>query len=61
MEISDQDKAMLNNVHTVFYKARLIDSPDLAVLGVQFTQFMQRLMPPPKKEPMMKNADEKKK
>ena len=55
MELNEKDKAMLNSVHTVFYKARLIDSPDLAQLGLQFTQFMQRLMapqppPPPEKK-----------
>lgn len=64
MEITEQDKAMLNNVHSVFYKARLIDSPDLANLGLMFTQFMQRLMPPAApaaKGPMLKNADDVKK
>lgn len=58
MEFTDQDKKMLAAVHEVFYRARLIDSPQLANLGLQFTQFMQRVNEPPKppvKEPMIKN------
>lgn len=57
MELTDQDKQVLTAVHTVYYKAKLIDSPELANLGLQFTQLMQRVTA---KEPMLKNADEKK-
>ncbi len=55
MDITEQDKQMLTNVHNVFYKARLIDSPDLANLGLMFTSFMQRLSD--SKKPELKKVD----
>lgn len=61
MEFTDGDKQVLANVHTVFYKAKLIDSPELANLGLQFTQLMQRITAPAAKEPMLRNADDLKK
>ena len=62
MELTDADKQMLTTVHEVYYKAKLIDSPQLANLGLQFTQFIQRVTAPPtpKQELFPPKAEEKK-
>jgi hypothetical protein len=54
MEFNEEDKKVLANVHDVFYQAGLIKSPQLAQLGLQFTQLMQRVMGP-QKPPMVTN------
>lgn len=41
--LTDGEKQVLRNIHEAFYKGRLIDSPQMAQLGLQYSALLEKL------------------
>jgi len=57
MELSENDKTTLKQTVELLW-AQGVKHPNAAVVGVNFTQLVERLTAPAPKEPMLKNNKE---